>query len=402
MLRIPNRTSPLAGHYVQLESARKLAASHLFNATFTKQHLNNNPDSPKSMIKRMKEGTVTFDTHVDEIVSKDLPVFYNPAMKFNRDASVLLLKAIDNNEMAVCDLLAGCGIRSIRFLAELGQDKIKSITINDLNPKSVELINSNIELNKKNFKSNAEIQVTNEDASILLHKSKGFNYIDVDPFGTPNPFLDAAVIRLARDGILAVTATDTSSLAGTYPDVCQRRYWAMPSGGHLKHETGLRIMIRKVQLIGAQYEKALVPIFSYAQEHYMRVFFRCAKGKSKADEIIKQHSMFADSGPMWLGSLWDKNLVDKMYSLSLDIGYETDSRFLQTIKEESKIDVVGFYDIHMLCHENKLEVPAFDKLFGIIQKKGYKVSRTHLLPRGARSDIDAKGFVTSLKKAAKS
>ncbi|MCU0373510.1 MAG: ATP-binding protein, partial [Ignavibacteria bacterium] len=42
----------------------------------------------------------------------------------------------------------------------------------------------------------------------------GFDYIDIDPFGSPCPFLDAAIKRLSRGGILAVTATDTSALAG--------------------------------------------------------------------------------------------------------------------------------------------------------------------------------------------
>ena len=57
------------------------------------------------------------------------------------------------------------------------------------------------------------------------------------------------------------------------------------------HETGIRILIRKVQLIGAQFEKALTPIFSFYADHYYRVFFKCEKGKKKADEIVKQHQI---------------------------------------------------------------------------------------------------------------
>ena len=47
------------------------------------------------------------------------------------------------------------------------------------------------------------------DFLAILH-SKGFDYIDLDPFGSPNIFLDSAVKRLGRNGILAVTATDTA------------------------------------------------------------------------------------------------------------------------------------------------------------------------------------------------
>ena len=50
------------------------------------------------------------------------------------------------------------------------------------------------------------------------------------------------------------------------------------------HETGIRILIRKIQLIGAQYNKALTPIFSYSKEHYFRVFLKCEKGKEAASK----------------------------------------------------------------------------------------------------------------------
>ena len=346
------------------------------------------------MFKQIKEANVTIEAPVEEKISKELPVFYNPAMKLNRDLSVLLLNSVDNNSMLMCDLLAGSGVRSIRFLSELKKGKIESITINDSSADAVKLIKKNIALNKKNFKDkSAEVKIANEDASLLLLKSTGFDYIDIDPFGTPCPFLDAAIKRLARDGIIAVTATDTSSLAGTFPKVCQRRYWATPDNGHCRHEVGLRILIRKVQLVASQYEKALVPIFSYTKDHYMRVFFRCKKGKSAADEVISKHGCFNGCGPMWLGSLWDKELVSKMFEESLKLGYEFDSRFLQEIKEEAKIDVVGFHDIHELCSKLKIDSPKFDYIFDAVKKKGFPASRTHFSDYGIRSSISEKDLL---------
>ena len=63
------------------------------------------------------------------------------------------------------------------------------------------------------------------------------------------------------------------------------------------HETGLRILIRKIQLVAAQYDKALTPIFSYSKEHYMRAFLKNEKGKHKVDKILKLHGFFKDAGP---------------------------------------------------------------------------------------------------------
>lgn len=356
------------------------------------------------MFRKIQEAGITIGAPKETKISAKLPVFYNPVMKFNRDISILLLKAIDDQEMQICDLLAGSGIRSVRFLAELDKEKIKSITINDYNEKAAELIKKNLEANKKLFQAKhreAEINITNQEASALLLQSTGFDYIDIDPFGTPNPFLDAAARRLSRDGILAVTATDTSALAGTYPKVCRRKYWAAPYRGPQQHEFGLRILIRKVQLIAAQYEKALIPIFSYSKEHYMRVFFRCLKGKAKVDDVLKQHGVFKDAGPLWLGQLWDPTIAEKMYQLAADLDYDFDARFLQTIRDESRLDTVGFHDIHNICKRNKLEVPKFEPIFEEIKKRKHKAARTHFTGFGIRSEIEEKNLLDVIKKVIK-
>jgi tRNA (guanine26-N2/guanine27-N2)-dimethyltransferase len=358
----------------------------------------------RAMIKKIKEANTIIEAPVGEKISAKLPVFYNPVMKFNRDISVLLLSSVENKEMQVCDLLAGTGIRSVRFLSELPKEKICSITINDYNKNAAELIKKNILLNKLDRKvkdEKIELDVTNSEANLLLMNSTGFDYIDVDPFGTPNPFLENSCRRISRNGIIAVTATDTSALAGTFPKTCMRKYWAKPDRGPLKHELGLRILIRKVQLIGAQYEKALVPIFSYSKEHYMRVFFRCIKGKERCDEVLQKHGVFkigeSEAGPLWLGELWDESLVEKMYNLALKLDYEFDIKFLKTILDESRIKTVGFYDIHNLCKKNKLEVPQFERICDELKKRKFVFSRTHFCEFGIKSNVGEEEMVGILK-----
>src|SRR3989338_11039884 len=270
------------------------------------------------MHRIINEGSIQLKIPKAEKISKEMGVFYNPIMGLNRDISILLLNSLNKKNMQICDLLAASGVRSIRFLKELNKNKIKKIIINDYDKKSIRLIKYNLKLNDIHSKNDKKIIIRNKDANFLLLSSAGFDYIDIDPFGTPNPFLDAACKRIARNGILAVTATDTSALCGTFPKVCLRKYWAIPKKNALMHETGLRILIRKIQLIGAQYEKALVPIFSYSKEHYMRVFLKNAKGKNKVDRILKIHGMLNNSGPLWLGKLWDNKLCNKMHNNAIN------------------------------------------------------------------------------------
>ena len=70
--------------------------------------------------------------------------------------------------------------------------------------------------------------------------------------------------------------------------------------------------------------------------------------------------MFNDSGPLWTGNLWDYKLADKMYKQLLKKTMNNKKndngllRFLKIIKGESKINIVGFYDIHKIAKNKKL------------------------------------------------
>tara|TARA_Y100000294_G_scaffold174977_1_gene194092 strand:+ start:2694 stop:3809 length:1116 start_codon:yes stop_codon:yes gene_type:complete len=370
-------------------------------------------------MKKIKEGSAEIYVPSQKKISKKLPVFYNPIMKLNRDMTILLLRQFP--AMNLCDPLAGTGIRAIRFAKEL---KYKSIVANDISEKAVALIKKNIKHNKVKFK------VYNKDANLMLLELKGFDFIDLDVFGSSNFMLDSSIKRISRNGILAVTNTDTAALTGTYPKVCVRKYWALPKKDYMMHETGLRILIRKIQLIGMQYEKALIPIFSYYKDHYLRIFFQCIKGKKDCDKIAKQHGMFNDAAPLWLGSLWDKKLVNKMYGQLLKtmenksplkntidnnliilksiknekiINKNNQSgnelqKLLKIIKEESKVNVVGFYDIHTIVKNEKIKsIMKKEELIKKIRKKGFKTANTHFLGTGIRSDIPYDKLIKILK-----
>ncbi len=329
-----------------------------------------------------------------------MEVFYNPVMVSNRNISILLLNSIPNIEMNIADPLAGSGIRSLRFLKELKKGKIKQLYVNDMKENFNEMFNDGLKLNKLKSKN---LFISNKDANLFLQEQIGFDYIDIDPFGSPNPFLASAVARISREGIIAVTATDTAALTGTYPKVTQRKYWAVPLRNYLMHEIGLRILIRKVQLQGIQFEKALIPILSYSKDHYYRVYFRNEKGKERCDEIVKQQQYFlfcnqclnynnsrynrekcscgADfvfAGPLWIGKLFDSELLEKMAKENI---FPEEQKFLELLKEESKMDRLGFVDLHEIARIRKVNPPKME-----IALKKLKGVRTHFLMTGIKTE----------------
>ncbi|MBI2137247.1 RsmD family RNA methyltransferase, partial [Candidatus Woesearchaeota archaeon] len=284
------------------------------------------------MYRVVSEGAARIRVPSVKVVTRNMPVFYNPVMKLNRDVSVLLLKCVQDSGIRVADPLAGSGVRGIRFLLELGRRKVDEVLLNDASKDAVANIKGNLRLNGI---SGRKAVVSNDDASLFLLKNRPFDYVDIDPFGSPAPFLDAAVKSVSRNGILAVTATDTAALSGTAPSACMRKYWAVPVRNFMMHELGLRILIRRVQLSAASVERALVPVYSYARQHYMRVFFRCVNKLVEVDRVLRQHrfvsfcssclnfsfgaaekrcvvcrkSCVSVAGPLWTGSLFDGGLA---------------------------------------------------------------------------------------------
>lgn len=356
---------------------------------------------------RLTEGKAVLDVPVAKIVTKELPVFYNPAMKLNRDISVLLLNSFAGS-FRVADVLAGSGVRSIRFLKECSN--VKEIFCNDSSEKAVQSIKKNAKLNK------VSMNISNKDASQFLLQSEGFNYIDVDPFGSPNPFLDAAAKRIARNGILAVTATDTSALAGSHPKAGLRKYWGFPLRFWAMHEFAIRLLARKVQLVAGQYDKALTPVFCHSTAHYVRLYLRAEKGKSKVDAIYKQHKfahvcksclsiIVSDdnsnicckrpmmvAGPLWAGQLWERKLALKMKATASDEA----KPLLDIIAQESRIQTVGFHDWYKICSKRSHAVPKKEVVFERIKKAGFDAVPTHFSVQGLRSSISSQELLRLL------
>ena len=139
-------------------------------------------------LKVIEEGKVKIKFPDFDKVSSDAPVFYNPRMEFNRDTSILALQAYQkevDREINVCDLFGGSGIRGIRYKKEI--DGIGEVSVNDISQLANEFTRINAELN------GVEVNIHQKEANIELRTNMGlFDVIDIDPFGTPSPFVDSA------------------------------------------------------------------------------------------------------------------------------------------------------------------------------------------------------------------
>ena len=227
-------------------------------------------------MKTITEGSTKFNAYTADVVSKQMTVFYNPEKEFDRTLSVQVIKALKPKN--ALDLLSASGARGLRLMNEAGVP----VTFNDLNPSAVKLVKENLELN------NLNAEVHNKEGNELLYSlNKYYDFIDLDPFGSPNPFLESCIKFISRHGCLAVTATDTAALNGARPKAVNRKYHSLVTRHPFMKETGLRVLIKHVIEKGTEQEMALTPVLAHCTKHYYRAYFTKDLGANRCDELLK-------------------------------------------------------------------------------------------------------------------
>ncbi|RLP66599.1 CAL0003366 N2,N2-dimethylguanosine tRNA methyltransferase [Candida albicans Ca529L] len=229
------------------------------------------------------------------LTPKQDEVFYNPIQQFNRDLSIMAIKAYDEirhekiqaikkksknkrtklNGLKILESLAASGLRSCRYGLEIPE--AGKIVANDMLAEAVKSINKNVEYNKLTDK----VLANQGDAIKFMGSTdEKFHIVDLDPYGTAAPFIDSAIQCLEDDGMLLVTCTDAGVLAGSgYPEKCFALYGGNNFGnayvnGESNHEVGIRLILNLIASTAAKYKKTIEPMLSLSIDYYFRVFVK--------------------------------------------------------------------------------------------------------------------------------
>ena len=342
------------------------------------------------------------------------PVFYNPVMKMNRDSAVLALKAYQakaDRTVKVCEPLSGSGVRGIRLALEV--PGVNKVVMGDLNPGAVKLGQENARINGISILTDFRLLDANLLLSLHAYPGGRFDYVDIDPYGSPTSFLDNAIRATKNHGLLATTATDMAPLCGVNPNACLRKYGGMPLQGGFCHEVAVRLLLGSMIRQGAIHEVAIKPIFSYYSDHYIRAFARCDQGARKADKILNKmgyihycreclHREISKSneiskcrfcgssmkigGPLYLGGVADEDFCEELLIQSKSSDVEDRLiEIIPLIKEEIKFPPT-FFIIDEICSRiSSKSIPTEQALFSI-EQAGYNVTRTHFHNRGIKTD----------------
>ncbi|MFB6167854.1 MAG: tRNA (guanine(26)-N(2))-dimethyltransferase [Haloferacaceae archaeon] len=352
-------------------------------------------------MEEVREGTVTVavdDVRDGAAEGAGSGVFYNPTQELNRDVTVAVLRAYREREpraASYLDAMTASGVRAARA-AGVGYE----VTGADLDADAVALARENLARN------DLDGEVVERDARALLYEDGPFDVVDLDPFGSPVPFADAACSR-ARN-LVCVTATDTAPLCGAHFAAGVRRYDAVPRNLDDHPEMGLRVLLSALVRAAARHDVAATPILSHASRHYVRTYLELDRSASRAndarDELGHRHQCqdclerthergphanppetcpacgsvrVVTAGPLWLGPVRDPAFTDAVRDAVDDgMGTADEARdLLATVRDE--LDEPTHYDQHRLCELWGRPASAMDDFLAALRAAGHEASRTH-------------------------
>jgi tRNA (guanine26-N2/guanine27-N2)-dimethyltransferase len=360
------------------------------------------------------------------------PVFYNPVMELNRDLAVLAFQAYQrmaNREISICEPLTSTGVRAVRLATEV--QGVKQIVAGDINARAYRLAEHNVQLNGLEDR----VTVKHEDANCLLSchgaPHRRFDVIDIDPFGSPVPYLDSAVRALRNKGLLAATATDLAPLCGVHAKACVRKYGGKPLRTEYCHELAVRLLAGCVATVAAKHDIGVRVVFSHSTDHYIRVYAQISYGAKKADASIKSlgyvlhcfncfhrettqrpfspriekcpecGSKMDWAGPLWLEKIFDRQFCERMTQENRRTPLRNSGKIVKLLalaKDEAEAPAT-YYVIDKISSKLSSPVPSVSAMLQSLRDKDFQAVPTHFNSRGFRTDAPALTVQKLLRKA---
>lgn len=387
------------------------------------------------------------------------PAFFNPRARLSRDISVAAYSAFASGlgrPAVMLEALSGLGARGLRAARESG---VGLVVLNDLNAAALGLAAKSAAANGL---GNVEVS-RREACAFLLSRQWGdpggrgddaaptrrrADIVDIDPFGSPAPYLDCCLRAVSRGGLLSMTATDLQVLNGVFPAACARRYGGSPmrrSG--FGDEMSLRLMLGCLCTIAGRLDLSVHPLLVHSDQHYYRAYARIA-GRADQSEMMGllhlcrrcgwraadpasgrpgrrrgggRHGRAAapsapsslpecpecgaprpdSAGPLWTGPVFDAQFARIMAAraASLPLGREC-GPLLERAAAEAGMPA-AYHTLDESASRAGTHPPRLGRMVDSLRAAGYAASPTSLCPTGFRTDAPPPAIAEALRDAAR-
>ena len=364
---------------------------------------------------RVTEGGVELEVPGEQTEGVEESVFYNPRQELNRDLTIATLRAFRDRKPSArryLDAMTASGVRGLRAAVD-GWD----VTCCDREPDAVALARSNLE--RAGFDLGHDAEVVHRNASALMHDAV-FDAIDLDPYGTPMPFADAAFARCRH--LVCVTATDTAPLCGAHFKSGMRSYGAVPRNTEYHTEMGIRTLLSALARSAARFDVGVTPLLSYTKSHYVRTFLELDRKPTAADATLEELGFLVHcedclyrehafglapssnlarqrcpncegerllvAGPLWLGQMQDRAFVADVRDRIPDAFETADEGRALLSTLEGELETPTHYDQHKLCKAWGLSANAMADFLADLEAAGFRTSPAHYGGTAFKTDAD--------------
>ncbi|WWC89490.1 N2,N2-dimethylguanosine tRNA methyltransferase [Kwoniella dendrophila CBS 6074] len=469
----------------------------------TKKKQNQQQKGKESDVNQDKEEGK--DGNADEKVPKEEQPIAGPSTerKF-RPPSINILEA-----------LAATGLRSIRYAKEI--PNVKYVLANDLSPSACEAMRRNVTFNgvgedsfisqrpqatsetkeegtpiqvdKPDVKEEKPLEEKQEDGTEIKDKvgrrpgcrgrvkinegdACAFMYshrspvgpcsrvdvVDLDPYGTAAPFVDAAIGCISDGGLLAITCTDLAVLAGQqYPEKCYSNYGGVNVHAEYTHEAALRLVLHSLATAAARYGRYITPLLSFSIDFYVRLFVRINTGPEQVKRVASKTGVvytcsFCESsvaqpfgriverttakgvareqfkthagptakngsnceecggtmhlgGPLWLGPIQDPEFAKRVMRdiTATEKEYKTFPRMLGMLSlAAQELPDPFFFTANRIAKSVHMSSMPLNKMLSAVLNGGYKISRSHAQAGAVKTDAPRSFIYDIMREEAKS
>ncbi len=325
-------------------------------------------------------------------------MFYNPEMRLNRTISSLCVGALDER-LRIVDGFCASGVRGVRYAKE--NKNVEFVWFVDADTRAKPVV-------EKNAREIAHDVIINDFNAALFQTEP--NFVEVDPFGTPAPFMFPAAYRLKKHGYLSITATDVMVLcSNAMREACFKRYGAYPLNTYFTHEIGIRILLKKLIEFIAPIDLVVEPLIALSHNHYLKIIVEVEKNARRATKqmheiqevgfchrcgwygVGKGRCPLCDGevmsgGPVYTGPINNPSHLKKMIELNKERNY-VDKQKVERLLTAMELDSEFlFLDTHFLAKTYRCKIPKKEKVIALLHDAGFSAHQTHFSPTGIKTN----------------
>ena len=269
--------------------------------------------------------------------------FFRPESRPSRDLGVLLARQLCQQQepparLRVLDLMAGCGIRALRYGLEAAATEVWA---NDADPDRLPALRANLAVLEE------RCSVGQQKAQSLLagclQRQQRFELVDLDAFGCPSALLPLAIEAVACPGVLYLASSDGRSPTGHDRRAAIRSLGASARAHPASWELALRLQLGSQARAAWALGRGLEPLLAFSEGRTFRTAVRITRrpapraeeqlgliahchgcGDQQVQSLLKlgqwppcccpagETPALAISGPLWIGPLQDPQLLAAM------------------------------------------------------------------------------------------